>query len=277
MKPNRREPIMRRILVALDATPHSQAALEAAAELAASLGAELVGVYVEDVNLLRLAQLPFARETRFPAAATARLELPEVEQRLREQARRAQAELARLAERKALRYSFQVRRGQVGNTLIEFEADLLVLGRVSHALTGAARLGSTARTALVSSGQAVLLTDQSTLQGGPITLLFDGSAAAERALAVAEVLAEPAGPLHLLLWCGGERSAGQLQTQVRELLSTASRVEVTYHAVTEANLLPVLLGETAGLLILADPGGKVTDEELELLLNRLDRPVLILR
>ncbi|MCB0008335.1 MAG: hypothetical protein KDE04_17845, partial [Anaerolineales bacterium] len=137
--------------------------------------------------------------------------------------------------------------------------------------------GSTARTALVSSGQAVLLTDQSTLQGGPITLLFDGSAAAERALAVAEVLAEPAGPLHLLLWCGGERSAGQLQTQVRELLATASRVEVTYHAVTEANLLPVLLGETAGLLILADPGGKVTDEELELLLNRLDRPVLILR
>ena len=171
----------------------------------------------------------------------------------------------------------QVRRGQVGNTLIEFEADLLVLGRVSHALTGAARLGSTARAALVSSGQAVLLTDQSTLQGGPITLLFDGSAAAERALAVAEVLAEPAGPLHLLLWCGGERSAGQLQTQVRELLSTASRVEVTYHAVTEANLLRVLLGETAGLLILADPGGKVTDEELELLLNRLDRPVLILR
>jgi hypothetical protein len=229
------------------------------------------------VNLLRLAQLPFARETRFPAAATARLELPEIEQRLREQARRAQAELERLAGRKAIRYSFQVRRGQVGHTLIEFEADLLVLGRVSHLFTGAARLGSTARAALISSGPAVLLTDQSRLQEGPITLLFDGSAAAQRALAVAEVLAEPAGPLHLLLWCGGDQDVGQLQTQVRELLAANSRVEVTYHAVTQENILPVLLGETAGLLILADPASKVTDEELELLLSRLDRPVLILR
>ena len=277
MKRSRRKPIMRRILVALDATPHSQAALEAAAELAASLGAELIGVYVEDVNLLRLAQLPFARETRFPAAATARLELPEVEQRLREQARRAQAELAQLAERKAIRYSFQVRRGQVGHTLIDFEADLLVLGRVSHVLTGTARLGSTARAALSGGGQAVLLTNQGKLQEGPITLLFDGSAAAQRALAVAEVLAEPAGPLHLLLWCGGDRGAGQLQAQVQELLTGNGRVEITYHAVTEENLLTVLMKETAGLLMLADPGGKITDEELEMLLSRLDRPVLILR
>ena len=277
MKRSRHEPILRRILVALDATPHSQAALEAAAELAASLDAELIGVYVEDVNLLRLAQLPFARETRFPAAATTRLELPEVEQRLREQAQRAQAELARLAERKAVRYSFQVRRGQVGNTLIDLEADLLVLGRVSHVLAGTARLGSTARTALKRSGQAVLLTDQAALRPGPITLLFDGSAAAERALAVAEALAEPAGPLHLLLWCAGEDSATQLQAQVRAHLDPESRVEVAYHAVTTQNLLPVLMRETKGLLILADPGGIIAQEELELLLSRLDRPVLILR
>ena len=52
----------RRILVALDASPHSLAALEAAAELAASLRAELIGLFVEDANLLRVAGFPFARE-----------------------------------------------------------------------------------------------------------------------------------------------------------------------------------------------------------------------
>ena len=49
------EPTIRRILVALDASPHSQAALQAASELAAALKAELVGIFVEDVNLLHLA------------------------------------------------------------------------------------------------------------------------------------------------------------------------------------------------------------------------------
>jgi nucleotide-binding universal stress UspA family protein len=44
---------IRRILVALDASPHSFAALEAAAHLAAHLEAELFGLYVEDENLLR--------------------------------------------------------------------------------------------------------------------------------------------------------------------------------------------------------------------------------
>ena len=46
------EPTIRRILVALDASPHSLAALEAASELADALKAELVGIFVEDVNLL---------------------------------------------------------------------------------------------------------------------------------------------------------------------------------------------------------------------------------
>ncbi len=45
------EPTIRRILVALDASPHSQAALEAASDLADALKAELVGIFVEDVNL----------------------------------------------------------------------------------------------------------------------------------------------------------------------------------------------------------------------------------
>ncbi|MGB7837261.1 MAG: universal stress protein, partial [Terrimicrobiaceae bacterium] len=59
---------IRRILVALDASAHSRAALEAACELALGLDAELSGLFVEDINLLRLAQLPFASEISYPSA-----------------------------------------------------------------------------------------------------------------------------------------------------------------------------------------------------------------
>ena len=55
---------VRRILVALDASPHSHAALEEAAALAKPLQAELAGVFVLDAELLRLSALPVARETR---------------------------------------------------------------------------------------------------------------------------------------------------------------------------------------------------------------------
>ncbi len=51
-----------RILVALDASSDSRAAVEAAVNLAARFNAELTGIYVEDENLLRLADLPFVQE-----------------------------------------------------------------------------------------------------------------------------------------------------------------------------------------------------------------------
>ena len=58
----RTETTIRRSLVAVEPSAQGQAALDAAARMAARLQAELVGLYVEDVELLRLAQFPFARE-----------------------------------------------------------------------------------------------------------------------------------------------------------------------------------------------------------------------
>ena len=64
-----------RILVALDASASGRAALAGAAALAAELQAELLGLFVEDANLLRLASLPFsARSAWGPAAEEARNE-----------------------------------------------------------------------------------------------------------------------------------------------------------------------------------------------------------
>jgi nucleotide-binding universal stress UspA family protein len=59
----------RRILVALDASVNSLAAIEQAATLAANLEAEQLGLFVEDINLLRIATLPFARQICFPSGA----------------------------------------------------------------------------------------------------------------------------------------------------------------------------------------------------------------
>ena len=53
---------IRRILVALDASQHSQHALDVAVQLAAWHNADIEGLYVEDINLLRLAALGVGQE-----------------------------------------------------------------------------------------------------------------------------------------------------------------------------------------------------------------------
>ncbi len=76
--PEARAPI-RRILVALDASGASLAALDAAARLAATLEAELLGLFVEDEDLLRLAGLPCAREVGFTFTQARRMESADME------------------------------------------------------------------------------------------------------------------------------------------------------------------------------------------------------
>ncbi len=51
-----------RVLVALNASRRDYQALELAASLAARKRVELLAVFVEDINLFNLAELPFAKE-----------------------------------------------------------------------------------------------------------------------------------------------------------------------------------------------------------------------
>ena len=102
---------LRRIVVGLDAGPRGRATLEAAAQLAARMQAELVGLFVEDIDLLPLAGLPFAREIGYPSAALRQLDVAAMERALRAMAQEVQGTLAAIAGRAPLSWSFRVARG----------------------------------------------------------------------------------------------------------------------------------------------------------------------
>jgi len=59
---------IRRVIVGLEPASRNAAKLEAAARLAARMEAELVGLFVENIDLLHFAGLPFAREVGFASA-----------------------------------------------------------------------------------------------------------------------------------------------------------------------------------------------------------------
>ena len=125
----------KRILVAFDASAHNQAALEAALRLAAKLEAELIGLFVEDINLFHLTGLPCAIEIRFPLAREEQPDAARIERELKIHAQQLQEKLAALAERAQVRWSFQVVRGKLTAELLAAaaEADWLLLGSSSMA------------------------------------------------------------------------------------------------------------------------------------------------
>ncbi len=126
----------RRILVALDASVGSFAALEAAADLAGRSQAELLGLFVEDANLFRIARLPSARHVGLPSGADETLDVRAVENQLRAVAARARSALEAAGRRMQVRVTFQVARGHVARevALAAEEADLLILGWASRPL-----------------------------------------------------------------------------------------------------------------------------------------------
>ena len=271
---------IRRILVALDASHHSLAALEAAAELAASLEAELHGLFVEDANLLRLAGIPVAREMRYPFAGSARPDTARMERALRVQAAQARRALERASELRHVEWSFQVVRGQVALEVLAaaLEADLLTLGKASRPLLQRIRLGSTARAAAREAPCCVLMLQRDAGIAPPVMVTYDGTPTSQKALTMAVHLAgRQAGELIVLIMAHSLDGARRLETEasglLRERLHTphfrqlidADRMTLTHQVQTEG----------CGVLVLS--GTILSPEAIQTLLDEVDCPVMLIR
>lgn len=165
---------IRRILLALSGVGEELAWIEAAADLAASLEAELAALFVEDVDLLRASQLPITWEMGRHSAQLRQMHSARLERTLRIAAGRLEQALQRAAQRRTLRCSFQVVQGKPLNEVLARAGnlDLVLLGR---------------HTALPSP------------QPRPLAVLFDGSMAAATTLAVALRIAQAEGRACLVL------------------------------------------------------------------------------
>jgi nucleotide-binding universal stress UspA family protein len=127
---------IRRVIVGLDPRSPGRAALEAAAQLAERLQAELVGLFVEDVDLLHLAGLPFAREIGFPSATLRALDVTSMERSLRALAGEVQRTMALIVGRAPVPWSFRVARGVLMSELraAAAEGDIVVTGALRLSL-----------------------------------------------------------------------------------------------------------------------------------------------
>ncbi len=134
---------IQRILVALDDSWCGREALQAAADLAAELRAELKGLYVEDINLFRLAGLPFVREITTSSGISRPVDVDSMERALQKKAEYIETALANSAKLAQVEWSFSVTRGRVMQRTwaASAEADMVILGSRGHAPPARAWLG----------------------------------------------------------------------------------------------------------------------------------------
>ena len=182
---------IRRILVAIDASPNSLDALRAAIDLARRTRAEVLGLYIEDIDLHRLGDLPFAQEIGLYTARARRISSQQIRLQLQAQSRRARSMLERLAEAARVRWTYRVLHGSTSDLKeAAAEADLIVLGRTGW--SGRRRLGSTVQYMLSHYPSRTLVIGERTSPECPILVVYDGSESSKRALESASDLIQDA-------------------------------------------------------------------------------------
>jgi len=208
MGQTRRGRRIKRIAVAVAGAHPRPQLLEAITALAAESAAELSGVFLEDEDLLRLAELPFAQEISRVTSTARPLHAAALQRELRVQAASAERLLAGTAERLGVAWSFRIARGRIVAELraSSEEADLLLVSAGRQPLgegRGLSRHGPPARAA----------------QSERIVVAFDRSASGRRALATAgRLAAERRAALIVLCFAGTGPAAQRLQARARELL-----------------------------------------------------------
>lgn len=274
-------PEIRRILVALDASADSGAALEAAVALAARLEAELLGLFVEDVELLHAAGLPYAREVRVFETQPRRIGVDELELQLLARARAIERTLAHAAGRSGVRFAFRRVRGSVAAEVVAAtgDADLVVVGRIGHAPTRRGRLGSTA-TALVAEGsRPVLLLGRRVRLRDPVFTVYDGSLASRRAFGVARRLTGPGVALHVIV-VGDDATEIEQRWAEAQHDAAADGTPLVPYRVTRpdaAALAELARAEGAGVLVAASSSQLFAGDTLVRTLDAAGCPLLAVR
>lgn len=120
----------RRVFVAIDDTSQSEAVIDTAALLAASLSAELNGILVEPQDLLDAASLPMTSIVSFHGEAVAPYDLLSLKRSLRLRARKIEMQFAQLAERLNIPWQFSIgESGSLGDRIKTMtQGDIVAVG-----------------------------------------------------------------------------------------------------------------------------------------------------
>jgi len=278
----------RRILMALDSGYEDVSSVEAAAALAARLRAEFLGLFVEDIDLVRLAELPEVNAYSVLSAGRQRFAADQFKRVLRMQLARSRQAIEDAAARRRVKFAFQVRQGRLVAEVLTMAgtSDLVVVGwstggaSTPWATTQTAPVATARAVAEAAAARSVLLLRPGGAVGGPVLVAYDGNDQSRQALAIAaEIAGVDEGVIEVALLTGRLDQAEAWRQDVAASLADLG-VAVKFIHMPKAgldDLRRIAERERAVLMVL---GADLVLNETELgrrLLERVGCSVLLVR
>ena len=236
--------------------------------MAAHLNVELVGLFVEDSNLLRLAALPCSAEVGFASARARNLSPETVERTFQHLADEARRVLFSAAERVGVKCAFDVTRGSVVGEALKAVRD-----------GGASSRANVAMAADPAGSVVLLQANECKRLEGKSLIVMDGSHHSLRALPTALELAGQSCTVGLTLLVVSD-SVFEARAQIRRArrLIESEGQTATVHGMGSAriaDLVALAANEGCGTLLFSACAGLITADQLAKLVESVDYPVFI--
>ncbi|MDR8393925.1 universal stress protein [Aliifodinibius sp. S!AR15-10] len=271
---------LRRILVAIDPSSHSRAALRAAAGLAKKMEAQIHGLFVQEENWHKVSRLPFVSTVNELTGDTHTLEEQYLQKQIEMLAHRLRRQLKAISHRNKISHSWRTVQGRVEDEILQAaeDADLITIGRRGISFPEKRKLGSTAKTIIRNADKPILILKKGLTLGKTITSVYDGSKESQRCIRLALALAEKNESKLTILALGNK--PGAANERIKELEQQVHRAPVKVEVVMLKN--PDMWGFThsvnrrrTGLLIIPK-NQPLLKHTLETVLYQINCPLLLM-
>jgi nucleotide-binding universal stress UspA family protein len=288
-------PRKKRVLVALDADEDAQRLLEIAADMAQRMKADLMGLFIEDSDLLGLGDNPLVRRVSSFAGASGAIRRAVIEQAMRRQTTAARIALEQAAAMRRIQTSFEVRRGRLAAALESYEeTDFILVRRAAPTVqhtpgTRRARISAATRQVITAARRPVIVLDMRWAATAPafgrIATLFDGSPETEKALlAAAEIADRRRGDgISVVPVTTSEADADALARRAQDILRPLGhQPHIAAHVTPDLDALCAMCskqggGAHSGVLVLHADHALLQGEAMAHLLDSIDCSVMVVR
>ncbi|MDX1586735.1 MAG: universal stress protein [Balneolaceae bacterium] len=270
--------LVREILVAIDTSAHSQAALEAAITLARTMEANIQGLFVQDEVWQKLSQLPSTKTVNTLTGDVLPFESDTLEDHLTLMRNRLRRKLEYLSSRNQITYSWSSIKGNVENKILEASknADLITIGLKGKSASRK-RIGSSAKTIIKKAGKPVLILKRGLHLGTTLTVVYDASEESQKALKLAlKIARKNNSSLKVLVVDNNPEAMEQRNKELEQLLEGVS-ISVQIDLIKNTDLgsfLNSINRQHSGLLIVPK-NQPLLSKSFETILLHINCPLLM--
>ena len=267
-----------KILVAIDTSKHSQAALEAAAALARTMEAKIQGLFVQDEVWNRISRLPSLTTVNTLTGKVTSFEEKKMEEQVELMKNRLRKKLEQVSKHHQLAHTWQSVHGKVEEKILEAasEADLITIGLKGISARRKV-LGSSARRIIEEADKPVLILKEGLRLGRTITAVYDGSSESLRGVQIALNIAENNNSTLTALILNNISDEKEQYKKLENLLRGSpifTEIQILENS-NVSRLVNTLNSQKPGLLILPKNQPLLTGS-LQLILRNINYPLLLM-